>query len=84
LFFKLRRCQQHGCHKITNLQYPTKLTASLHYCHTNLCGPWGRGGGNFCVKSRFALGVPPLMLPKVENSLYIYNIYIKDDFFTLG
>jgi hypothetical protein len=71
LFFKLRRCQQHGCHKITNLQYPTKLPASLHYCYTNLCGPWGKEGGeNFCVKSRFALGVPPLMLPKVENSFY--------------
>ncbi len=40
----------------------------------------GREGGNFCVKSRFDLGVPPLMLPKVENSLYIYIYNIKNDF----
>jgi len=78
LFFKLRRCQQHGCHKITNLQYPTKLPASLHYCYTNLCGPWGRQGGGggqlLCeVKIRFRCATTHVAKSR-EFFIYIYKM----------
>ncbi len=80
LFFKLRRCQQHGCHKITNLQYPRKLL-HLSIIVIQTCAAL-EGGGELLCEVKICFRCATTHVAK-SREFFIY-IYIKDDFFTLG